>query len=61
MLRHHKWFAISTPTTTTGFIVVVVVTETTTAVKRADVGQSPEQLAQDLRKKWTVVNVEDKW
>jgi len=60
MLRHHKWF-VAIPTTATGFIVVVVVTETTTAVKRADVGQSPEQLAQDLRKKWTVVNVEDKW
>ena len=58
MLRHHKWFvAISA----TGFIVVVVVTETTTAVKRTDVGQSPEQLAQDLREKWTVVHVEDKW
>ena len=57
MLRHHKWFvAISA----TGFIVVVV-TETTTAVKRTDVGQSPEQLTQDLREKWTVVNVEDKW
>ena len=58
MLRHHKWF-VAIPTT--GFIVVVVVTETTTTVKRADVGQSPEQLAQDLREKWTVVNVDDKW
>ena len=59
MLRHHKWF-VAISTTATG-VIVVVVTETTTAVKRTDVGQSPEQLAQDLREKWTVVNVEDKW
>jgi hypothetical protein len=57
MLRHHEWFVVISAA---GFIVVVV-TKTTTAVKRADVGQSPEQWAQDLQKKWMVVNVEDKW
>ena len=41
MLGHDKWFAASAG-------VVVLVVEPTTAVKRADIGQPPKQLAQDL-------------